>query len=143
MIDATSGIVNAEGGKNLLDDNKYTKFCFKDKSGYIIWEAPEKIEVKSYALMTGNDTKKYKGRNPKSWVLYGANTELSRENEEWEVIHSVSNSTKIKAKNYKEYSFNLKTPAKAYKYFKLEILDNNGDECTQLSEFTLKGNSVE
>ena len=137
VIDATFGVVNSEGGINLLDDDKYTKFCFMAKSGYIIWEAPEKIEVKSYVLMTGNDTSKYTGRNPKSWVLYGANKELSRESEEWEVVHSVSNSKKMKAKDYKEYTFELEAPAKAYKFYKLEILENKGDVCTQLSELTL------
>ena len=61
----------------------------------------------------------------------------SGESEEWEVVHSVSNSKKMKAKDYKEYTFELEAPAKAYKFYKLEILENKGDVCTQLSELTL------
>ena len=93
-------------------------------------------------LKTGNDTSKYKGRNPKSWILYGANEELPKDSKEWEIIDTVTNDKKMKAKNFKEYTFKLESPTKAYKYFKFEILDNKGDECTQLSELTLDGSIV-
>ncbi len=138
VIAATSGVVLKEGPKMLLDGDDLTKFCFRATSGYIIWEAPKALEVKAYIMETSNDTKKYKGRNPKSWVLYGSNTEItSKDSNDWEKIDSVTNDKKMKAKNYKSYTFELASPSKTYKYFMLEILENKGDECTQLSEITL------
>lgn len=142
VLDATPGVVSNEGGINLFDDNQYTKFNFIATSGFIIWEAPELIKVKSYVLMTANDTEIYTGRNPRTWVLYGSNEELLRNSDKWVEIHAVDDDTVLEPKNYTEYTFKLKSEAKAYKYFKLEILDNKGDPCTQLSELTLKGTVV-
>ena len=44
--------------------------------------------------------------------------------------------------DYRNYTFKLKSHAKAYKYFKFEILDNKGDACTQLAGLTLDGSIV-
>ena len=142
VIEATPGVVSNEGGLNLLDGDQYTKFNFIATSGYIIWEAPEQIKVKSYVLMTGNDTALYTGRNPRSWVLYGSNENLPRDSKKWKKIHAVDNDTVMEAKNFTKYTFKLDSTAKAYKYFKLEILDNQGDPCTQLSELILNGATV-
>ena len=142
MIAATPGCNNDENGISLLDVNMSTKFCFRGNAGFIIWEAPETLQVESYTLTTGFDTSTYSGRNPKSWILYGADTELSKDSKEWEIIDSVTDDKKMKAKNYRDYTFKLKSHAKAYKYYKFEILDNKGDECTQLAELDLKGNIV-
>ena len=142
VLEATPGVVSNEGGLNLLDGDQYTKFNFIATSGYIIWEAPEQIKVKSYVLMTANDTALYTGRNPRSWVLYGSNENLSRDSDKWKKIHEVENDTVLEPKNYTEYTFKLDSTAKAYKYYKLEILDNQGDPCTQLSELILNGTTV-
>ena len=139
VFSANRAVIPTEGAKYLLDGNKKTKFCYEKNPGYVIWEAPETISVEAYVLMTGNDTMSYEGRNPKSWVLYGANTELPKDSEEWEVIHSVTDDKTMKPKNYKKYTFKLDTPSKPYKYFKFAILDNQDGRITQLSELTLQG----
>ena len=39
----------------------------------------------SYSLTTANDNETYKGRNPKSWILYG-----SSDGTNWEKIDTVT-----------------------------------------------------
>ena len=41
----------------------------------------------SYSLTTANDNEAYKGRNPKSWILYGSSDGIN-----WEKIDTVNNS---------------------------------------------------
>ena len=135
----TTGVVDTEDGPNLFDKNKETKYNIYASSGYICWKAPKLIAVTGYVITTANDTSIYKGRNPKNWVLYASNKKLPANSKKWKKIHSVKNDKKLKAKDFKSYSFKLKKKAKAYRYYKLQILDNKGDTCTQLSEFKLKG----
>ncbi len=142
VLDATPGVVPNENCTCLLDDDKTTKFNFIATSGYIIWKAPELIKVKSYALVTANDTSYYKGRNPRSWVLYGSNEELDRGSDKWNKIHVVEDDTILEPKNFTEFTFELDSETDAYQYFRLEILDNKGDPCTQLSELILRGTTV-
>jgi len=139
VIAATDGIGDYEDGHNLLDGNKKSKFNVKATKAFIIWEAPKKIRVNGYVITTANDTATYTGRNPKSWVLYGSNKKLSRNAKGWKKIHSVKNDKKLKPVNFKSYTYKLKKKAKAYRYYKLEITANQGADCTQLSEFKLKG----
>ena len=109
---------------------------------YIIWKAPKMLRVSGYTITTANDTKTYTGRNPKTWVLYGSNKKLSRDAKGWKKVHAVTNDKKLKPLNFKKYSYKLKKAAKPYRYYKLEIKANKGADCTQLSEFTLKGKAV-
>ncbi len=139
IIAATDGIGDYEDGHNLLDGNKKTKFNVKATKAFIIWEAPKKIRVSGYVITTANDTATYTGRNPKSWVLYGSNKKLARNAKGWKKIHSVKNDKKLKPVNFKSFTYKLKKKAKAYRYYKLEITANQGADCTQLSEFKLKG----
>ncbi|MBR6392391.1 MAG: fibronectin type III domain-containing protein, partial [Eubacterium sp.] len=67
------------------------------------------------------------------------NKKLKHNSKKWKKIHTVTNDKKLKAKDFKKYSFKLGKETKPYRFFKLEILDNKGDTCTQLSEFKLKG----
>lgn len=142
VLDATPGVVPNENCTCLLDDNTSTKFNFIAKSGYIIWKTPKPIKIKSYVLVTANDTSYYKGRNPRSWVLYGSNEELDRGSDKWNKIHVVEDDTVLEPKDFTEFTFELDSETDAYQYFRLEILDNKGDPCTQLSELILKGTTV-
>ena len=139
ILEATDGIGNYEDAPNMLDGNTKTKFNVLATSAFVIWKAPKKIRVTSYSITTANDTATYTGRNPKTWVLYGSNKKLSRNDPGWKKIHAVSNDKKLKPVNYKKFTFKLKKAAKAYRYYKLEITANKGADCTQLAEFTLKG----
>ena len=142
VLDATDGIGSYEDAPNLLDGKTDTKFNVLDTSMYIIWKAPKMLRVSSYTITTANDTSVYKGRNPKTWVLYGSNKKLSRNAKGWKKIHAVTNDKKLKPVDFKKYTYKLKKMAKPYRYYKLEIKANKGADCTQLSEFTLKGKTV-
>ena len=131
-----------ECGPNLLDGNENTKFNVKATSAYIIWKAPKMISVSSYVITIANDTATYKGRNPKTWVLYGSNKKLSRDDDGWKVVHAVTNDKTLKAENFKPFTFKLKSAAKPYLYYKLEIKENQGEDCTQLADLVLKGKTV-
>ena len=142
VIDATQGVVSSECGPNLLDGKTETKFNVLATSAYIIWKAPKMLRVTSYSVTTANDTSIYTGRNPKTWELYGSNKKLSRNDKGWKKIHSVKNDKKLKPVDFKKYTYKLKKIAKPYQYYKLEIKSNKGADCTQLSEFRLKGKTV-
>lgn len=139
---ATDGIGSYEDAPNLLDGKTDTKFNVFATKAYVIWKSPKMLRVSSYVITTANDTADYKGRNPKTWELYASNKKLSRNAKGWKKIHSVKNDKKLKGVNFKSYTYKLKTPAKAYRYYKLEIKANKGADCTQLSEFKLKGKAV-
>lgn len=139
IISATEGVCEDEQAENLFDNNIKTKFNVYSSKAYVIWENAKLIKVKSYVMVTGNDTSIYKGRNPKTWVLYGSNKKLDRNSNKWVKIHSVKNDQKLKSEDFKAFTFTVSPSVKAYKYFKLEITENTGDKCTQLSAFELKG----
>ena len=142
VLDALDGVGDYEDAPNLLDGKKDTKYNVESTSLYIIWKAPKMLSVSSYVITTGNDNATYTGRNPKTWVLYGSNKKLSRNAKGWKVIHSVKNDKKLQDKNYTKYTFKLAKAAKPYLYYKLEVKENKGADCTQMAEFTLKGKAV-
>ncbi len=143
VLAATKSHYDFEGVKCLFDGDKNTKYCTITTSAYIVWQAPKPIAVSGYEIMTGNDNSYYNGRNPKSWVLYGSNSRLGRKDSGWVKLHGVTNDKTLKDLDYKTYSFTVSPAAKTYQYFKLEILENCGDGCIQMSEFTLKGTEQE
>ena len=109
---------------------------------YIIWKAPKMISVSSYDITIANDTATYKGRNPKTWVLYGSNKKLSKDAKGWKVVHAVTNDTTLKPENFKTFTFKLSKAAKPYLYYKLDITKNQGHYCTQMADLVLKGKTV-
>lgn len=143
VLAATKSHYDFEGVKCLFDGDRNTKYCTITTSAYIVWQAPKPIAVSGYEIMTGNDNSYYNGRNPKSWVLYGSNSRLGRKDSGWVKLHGVTNDRTLKDLDYKTYSFTVSPAAKTYQYFKLEILENCGDGCIQMSEFTLKGTEGE
>ena len=128
----------------MFDDDIYTKYCTATTSLYVIWKAPKPIAVFGYVITTANDNSVYAGRNPRSWTLYGSNTQLGRNGSGgWEKIHEVRNDTVLKDKDYASYIFSVDPAAPAYQYFKLEVTENGGNNCIQMSEFELKGKEGE
>ena len=61
-----------EKPSNLFDGSKESKlFEFSNKFS-IAWKMKQDTTLYSYSLTTANDNETYKGRNPKSWILYGS-----------------------------------------------------------------------
>ncbi|WP_308397716.1 BspA family leucine-rich repeat surface protein [Prevotella sp.] len=129
---------------NLFDGLKYrsnsTKWCCKFVSNggtYVIFEASKAGIPVGYTITTGNDNSTYKGRNPRSWKLYGNN---EGKNGAWTLIQEVSNDTKLQDVNCASYDFTCEgsTP---YKYFKWEITGIRNKDYIQVGEFELKLNT--
>ena len=129
---------------NLFDGLKYrsnsTKWCGKFVSNggtYVIFEASKAGIPVGYTITTGNDNSTYKGRNPRSWKLYGNN---EGKNGAWTLIQEVSNDTQLQDVNCASYDFTCEgsTP---YKYYKWEITGIRNKDYIQVGEFELKLNT--
>ena len=124
----------------LKDPSNSTKWCGKFVSNggtYVIFEASKAGIPVGYTITTGNDNSAYKGRNPRSWKLYGNN---EGKNGAWTLIQEVSNDTKLQDVNCASYDFTCEgsTP---YKYFKWEITGIRNKDYIQVGEFELKLNT--
>lgn len=128
----------------LFDGDTGTKFCAKKDATppfTIGWKMKRAVTVKSYTLVTGDDTSKNPNRNPHSWKLLGSVDGVT-----WEVLDTVEDGG-IEAKDKTEYTYSTDV-RKACLYFKLEIIDsgtagNYGQFGNlQLSEIYLKGDVV-
>ena len=124
----------------LKDPGNSTKWCDKFVSNggtYVIFEASKAGIPVGYTITTGNDNRTYKGRNPRSWKLYGNN---EGKNGAWTLIQEVSNDTKLQDVNCASYDFTCEgsTP---YKYFKWEITGIRNTDYIQVGEFELKLNT--
>ena len=142
IVLATKGVVSSEEATYLVDGKKDTKYNVKSTKAFVIWRNPKLLAVSSYVLTTANDTATYTGRNPKSWTLYGSNKKLSRNSKGWVKLHSVKNDTILKPVNFKDYTYKIGKTQKPFYYYKLEITENKGADCTQLAELTLKGSVI-
>ena len=124
----------------LKDPGNSTKWCGKFVSNggtYVIFEASKAGIPVGYTITTGNDNRTYKGRNPRSWKLYGNN---EGKNGAWTLIQEVSNDTQLQDVNCASYDFTCEgsTP---YKYFKWEITGIRNKDYIQVGEFELKLNT--
>lgn len=139
--EGTLGVNAHENFYSLFDSNSATKWCVTGfTSGtYVIWGASEPIAVTGYTIVTGNDTKTYEERNPKSWTLYGCNCEdfPSKDNPGWGVIDNHTDDNILRAKNEKRYDYKLLSPAPTYQYYMLVINEVTDGSIMQISEFML------
>ena len=133
------GISDAESYHKLFDGQKKegnsTKWCCNFySSAYVIFKASKAGIPVGYTITTGNDNSNWKGRNPKSWKLYGNN---EGQNGNWTLIQEVNNDTKLQDVNYTSYDFTC-GGGKSYKYFKWEISAIHSGDVLQVGEFELK-----
>ena len=136
VLAGSGGNSGEEHGK-LVDGDIKTKWCKNSfQSAYIVFKTPNAVNVSGYSITTGNDNANYKGRNPKSWVLYGCN-DYSGSTGTWKKIHSVTNDTVLEDKNYTKYSYAFDKNTTAYTYFKLKITAIQSGDVMQMSEFEL------
>ena len=100
----------------------------------IAWKMKQETILYSYSLTTANDNATYKGRNPKSWILYG-----SKDGYNWEEI-DVVNESGMEDENYKTYNYAVDKTG-SYKYYKMDVKASYGNSI-QLSEIALRGATV-
>ena len=139
LAGSPEGMSEAENFKKLFDGKKTegnsSKWCcsFYGRA-YVIFEASKAGVPVGYTITTGNDNETWGGRNPKSWKLYGNNTDS---NDTWELIDEVSEDKVLKDKNYASYDFTCKCST-SYQYFKWEISAIHSGRTLQVGEFELK-----
>ena len=134
------GISDAESYHKLFDGQKKegnsTKWCCDFYgSAYVIFEASKAGIPVGYTITTGNDNSNWKGRNPKSWKLYGNN---EGQNGNWTLIQEVNNDTKLQDVNCTSYDFTCEKGKTSYQYFKWEISAIQSGDVLQVGEFELK-----
>ena len=134
------GISDAESYRKLFDGQKKegnsTKWCCNFYgSAYVIFEASKAGIPVGYTITTGNDNSNWKGRNPKSWKLYGNN---EGQNGNWTLIQEVNNDTKLQDVNCTSYDFTCEKGKTSYQYFKWEISAIQSGDVLQVCEFELK-----
>ena len=139
LAGSPEGMSEAENFKKLFDGKKtindFSKWCCSFySSAYVIFEASKAGVPVGYTITTGNDNETWGGRNPKSWKLYGNNTDS---NDAWELIDEVSDDKVLKDKNYTSYDFTCKCST-SYQYFKWEISAIHSGRTLQVGEFKLK-----
>ena len=118
---------------NLIDGNMDTKCGGGLPAGgaWLVFRANGGADPYAYTLTTGKDTKKYPGRNWKSWKIYGANfktmAEATRDAEGWVLLDNRENVGQdiFPAENLSPAAFSFSEFAngldKKYNYFRVEL----------------------
>ena len=103
----------------------------------MIFSLPSAQSITGYTLVTGSDSNRWLGRNPKSWTLYGCNSATAPgvDDSGWTVIDTVTDDDTMKNASSAAYTFNLDQAAPAYQYYKFQV-DKKG-QTMQLSELIL------
>ena len=143
------GAVPSESGEsaaNLFDNNPQTKWCSDEDnkieseiSGEDCWMvefmAEKPIKPTAYNMVTGNDQSMFPGRSPRIWRIYAKNNPT----DVWTLIDRRDNTN-----SYPERmtdadcwtgSWSLTGITQKYQYFRVEMYENWGDDCFQISEF--------
>lgn len=118
----TDSPAGSEIGK-LVDNNLDTKYLTYHNSVTLTWVGDTRITVKSYSISSASD---HPEADPKSWTFSG-----SDDNRKWVVLDRQEDQTFAERKQTKKYELQNETE---YKYYKLNILSNNGAKFTQIAE---------
>ena len=140
LAGSPEGMSEAENYHKLFDGKKKegnsTKWCCNFySSAYVIFKASKAGIPVGYTITTGNDNSNWKGRNPKSWKLYGNN---EGQNGNWTLIQEVNNDTKLQDVNCTSYDFTCEKGKTSYQYFKWEISAIQSGDVLQVGELELK-----
>ena len=132
-IDGDPGVKESNRIQNIFDDQVSTKWCVKptaaDKSVTVTWSMTEAVRVDAYAISTAND---HLTRNPRAWVLYGSNEQGG----EWTVLSFVTDAELPNEIQTVSGVFTVENPG-AYRYYKLTVTENCGNDYYQFSELVL------
>ena len=132
-IDGDPGVKESNRIQHIFDEQITTKWCVKptsaDKSVTVTWSMTEAVQIDAYAFSTAND---HLTRNPKNWTLYGSNEQGG----EWTVLSSVTDAELPNEIQTVSGVFTVENPG-SYKYYKLTVTENCGNDYYQFSELIL------
>ena len=139
-----------ESWTSLVDNTTNTVWRTHNDNGWgfqtcwVEFNHTEPIVPKKYFLMTGNQTKNYPGRLPKSWILKGK----LNSTDEWTTIANVEDDEHLLPINNYAVEYSLEENNHAYQYFRFEVSEVQGHEPTtytwddyvmELNELYFKG----
>lgn len=147
-----TGLVATAGSPGLKYDDHYEEYpslfdgCFDTKwcstTGqktdgvwFVEFQTNAPVIPTSYKMTTANDSEKYKGRNPKSWKLYGK----TFSNDEWTLLSEIQDG-RMTDINCRTYNYPINKQEKGYGYYmfyRLEISSVVDSNVLMLSEFNL------
>ncbi|GAA0607794.1 GH92 family glycosyl hydrolase [Virgibacillus siamensis] len=116
----------SEIASKLIDGDDQTKWLAFESTAWIEMKLSEPETVIKYAFTSGNDAP---GRDPKNWTVYGSNN-----GDDWSKLDERSGENFTERYQRKIYEFENDT---AYKYYRIKINANAGDDLTQLAEINL------
>ena len=132
-IDGDAGVKESNRIGHIFDGKTDTKWCVlptrSDGSVTVSWEMAQSVRIDAYTISTAND---HLSRNPRSWVLYGKN----EKDGEWVVLSKVSGAELPKETFTCSTPFLIEKP-ESYRYYKLTITENCGNDYYQFSELIL------
>lgn len=128
--DETTGAVTVdERYTQLTDKSKNQKYLARyRKTFWVSYYLPEEYNVYAYSLTSANDAP---DRDPRSWILSGSNN-----NSTWVEIDRQEN--QLFPYRYSTLYYTCRPPRK-FNYYRLEVVDNQGEKSVQLGEWQLFG----
>jgi hypothetical protein len=121
----TTQYVDGDGSK-LVDGNVNTKWGVRQTALWIQYEAPTAVVVNQYMIASANDVP---ARDPKGWVL-----KASQDGNTWVDLDVQKDQTFPDRLTERTFKVDNKL---AFKFYRLDILNNAGHPMTQLSEWSL------
>ncbi len=136
-IQGSADDISGEGKVNLFDSSAATKYLSKKKPSASdpVWVSFSLITEQTLAVYTVTSANDEDGRDPKAWTLYG-----STDGRTYAVIDRQSNQ-KFTARG-QTATYTVENP-QSYRYYKLEITENNGADMTQLADLRLSTGAQE
>jgi Glycosyl hydrolase family 92 N-terminal domain/F5/8 type C domain len=129
VVNVTASGENTDGGEvkeNLVHGATESKWLVFASTAWVALELSQPIAVVDYALTSANDEP---GRDPKDWTLEGSN-----DGQAWTTLDTQTNQDFGERFQTKEYHFDN---AVAYRFYRLNITLNHGDDIVQLAELQL------
>jgi hypothetical protein len=143
VLDASYGYLG-NLAPNLFDGNFDTKWCVDEdnksktplhdgKCWYVEFMASKPITPAGFCMTTANDHTTFPDRAPRKWNLYGLKDGW------WTLIASYDNTeTPVYQMTYADKwtgYWGINVAKGEYQYFRLEMYENWGADCFQISEF--------
>src|SRR6266508_777864 len=129
VVKVTANGENTGAGEiatNAADGDKFTKWLVFQPTGWLVYETSVPVVIRKYALTSANDAD---GRDPKNWTILGSN-----DGSTWTTLDTRTGEDFENRFQTKEFSFANET---AYKFFKLDITLNHGENIVQLADWYL------
>ncbi|MFC7490408.1 MULTISPECIES: GH92 family glycosyl hydrolase [unclassified Knoellia] len=133
VVKVTASRENApnETAAKLADGDVGTKWLAGGRSNWVTYELAAPAAVVAYALGSANDAP---GRDPRDWTLQGSANGTS-----WTPLDTRANQGFPNRFQTRQYSF---TNTTAYRFYRLNITANAGDDGTQLAEWMLSTKAI-